>query len=134
MGPAERSAEGAPGQDPPSCRTRPLALEKLGAYDGTTVMAVVTPDVVRQVAVLARLRLEGEALTQLAAQLDEILQYVQQLQSVNTDRIEPTSHVLPLSNVLRKDEPKPCLGPDVVAALAPASQKPFVKVPKVIET
>ena len=66
-------------------------------------MAVVTPDVVTYVARLARLRLEGQALDQLAAQLDEILGYVQQLQSVSTDQVEPTSHVLPLSNVLRKD-------------------------------
>ena len=97
-------------------------------------MGVVTPDIVKQVAHLARLRLEGPALSQLAAQLDEILQYMQQLQEVPTDRVEPTSHVLPLSNVLRKDEPVPSLGQDVVLALAPASQRPFVKVPKVIET
>jgi aspartyl-tRNA(Asn)/glutamyl-tRNA(Gln) amidotransferase subunit C len=96
-------------------------------------MALVTRETVKQVARLARLRLEGDALTQLAAQLDEILEYVQQLQSVDTDRVEPTSHVLPLANVLRTDEPRPCLSPDAVAALAPASQKPFVKVPKVIE-
>ena len=96
-------------------------------------MAVVTPEVVKQVAMLARLRLEGQGLTQLVAQLDEILQYVQQLQAVNTDQVEPTSHVLPLSNVLRKDEPQPSLSQDAVVALAPAAQPPFVKVPKVIE-
>ena len=97
-------------------------------------MAVVTPEVIQQVALLARLRLEGPALTQLAAQLDEILAYVQQLQAVPTEGIEPTSHVLPLSNVLRKDEPQPSLSQEVVLALAPASHTPFVKVPKVIET
>ena len=96
-------------------------------------MAVVTPEVVKQVARLARLRLEGKALTQIAAQLDEILQYVQQLQAVETDRVEPTSHVLPLTNVLRKDEPAPSLAQDAVVALAPAAVPPFVKVPKVIE-
>ena len=96
-------------------------------------MAVVTPDIVKQVALLARLRLEGDALTWVAAQLDEILQYVQQLQAVDTTNIEPTSHVLPLSNVLRKDEPQPSLSQDAVLALAPAAHPPFVKVPKVIE-
>jgi len=96
-------------------------------------MAVVTPDIVKQVAMLARLRLEGKALTQLAAQLDEILEYVQQLQAVDTAGVEPTSHVLPLSNVLRKDEPRPSLAQEAVVALAPAAQPPFVKVPKVIE-
>ena len=97
-------------------------------------MGVVTPEIVKQVARLGRLHLEGQALTQLAAQLDEILEYVQQLQSIPTERVEPTSHVLPLSNVLRRDEPQPCLPQEAVLALAPAAQRPFVKVPKVIET
>jgi aspartyl-tRNA(Asn)/glutamyl-tRNA(Gln) amidotransferase subunit C len=96
-------------------------------------MPVISHDVIRQVALLARLRLEGRALEALAAQLDEILAYVRQLQAVNTDGVEPTSHVLPLANVLRDDEPTPCLGQDAVVTLAPAAQKPFVKVPKVIE-
>lgn len=96
-------------------------------------MPVVTPEIVKRVAVLARLRLDGEALAQLSAQLDEILQYVQQLQSVKTDGVEPTSHVLPLSNVLRADAPAPSLPQDAVLAIAPAAQPPFVKVPKVIE-
>ena len=96
-------------------------------------MGLVTPDVIKQVALLARLRLEGQELTQLAAQLDDILQYVQQLQSVPTDQVEPTSHVLPLSNVLRKDEPLASLPQETVLALAPAHHRPFVKVPKIIE-
>ena len=97
-------------------------------------MGVVTPGIVKQVARLARLRLEGQALSQIATQLDEILEYVQQLQAVPTDHVEPTSHVLPLSNILRKDEPRPSLSQDVVTALAPAGHPPFVTVPKVIES
>ena len=96
-------------------------------------MGVVTSEVVKQVAWLARLRLEGEELAHIAAQLDEILQYVQQLQSVPTEGVEPTSHVLPLSNVLRADTRQPCLRQEAVMALAPAAQPPFVKVPKVID-
>ena len=97
-------------------------------------MSVVAPEVVKKVALLARLRLEGKALEQFAAQIDEILGYVQQLQAVPTDQVQPTSHVLPLSNVLRKDEPAPSLSSETVVALAPAAQAPFVKVPKVIDT
>ena len=96
-------------------------------------MAVVTPDIVKQVALLARLRLEGDALAQTAAQVDHILDYVRRLQAVPTDGIEPTTHVLPLADVLRKDEPHASLPQEAVTALAPASQPPFVKVPKVIE-
>ena len=98
-----------------------------------SVMGVVTPEIVKQVALLARLRLEGHELAKFATQLDEILQYVQQLQSVPTDQVEPTSHVLPLANILRKDEPSPSLSQDAVVALAPAQQRPFIAVPKVIE-
>lgn len=97
-------------------------------------MSVVTPEIIKQVALLARLRLEGDALAQTAVQLDEILRYVQQLQSVPTDRVEPTSHILPLSNVLRGDQLCPPLSQAAVVDLAPAAHPPFVKVPKVIET
>ena len=97
-------------------------------------MGAISPEIVQQIARLARLRLEGEALTRVAGQLDEILEYVRRLQAVSTDGVEPTSHVLRLTNVLRKDEPRPCLDQDAVAKLAPASQPPFVAVPKVIES
>ena len=96
-------------------------------------MGVVTPDVVKQVAFLARLRLEGDTLTRIASQLDHILEYVQQLQAVETDGVEPTSHVLPLANVLRADERTPSLSQEAVLALAPATRPPFVTVPKVID-
>ena len=95
-------------------------------------MSVITPEIVKQVALLARLRLEGEALSQLTGQLDEILQYVQQLQAIPTDQVQPTSHVLPLANVLRSDERGSCLPAETVAALAPAAHGAFVKVPKVV--
>ena len=97
-------------------------------------MGVVTPEIVQRVARLARLRLEGQALAQMAAQLDEILEYMQQLQAVPTDQVEPTSHVVPLANVLRKDERAVSLPPETVLAMAPAARAPFVLVPKVIDT
>ncbi len=96
-------------------------------------MAAITPEILKQVALLARLRLEGDALTRLSAQLDDILEYVRQLQAVKTDGVEPTSHVLPLSNVLRPDESRPSLPVEAVLALAPAVRTPFITVPKVIE-
>ena len=97
-------------------------------------MSVVTPEIVKQVALLARLRLEGEALSQTANQLDSILEYVQRLQKVATDQVEPTTHVLPLSNVLRPDQAHSSLPQEAVVRLAPAAKPPYIKVPKVIET
>ena len=96
-------------------------------------MGLVTPEIVQHVARLARLRLEGDALTQLSAQLDDILTYVQQLQAVPTDHVAPTSHVLPLSNVLRQDVLGVSLSQEAVTALAPAKHHPFIAVPKVID-
>ena len=96
-------------------------------------MSVVTPEIVKQVAMLARLRLEGEALVQTASQLDQILEHVQRLQKVSTDQVEPTTHVLPLSTVLRSDQPSASLPQEAVVRLAPASNPPYIKVPKVIE-
>lgn len=96
-------------------------------------MSVVTPEIVKQVALLARLRLEGESLAQAASQLDQILEHVQRLQKVSTEHIEPTTHVLPLSNVLRRDEASASLPQEAVTRLAPAAKPPYIKVPKVID-
>ena len=96
-------------------------------------MSVVDPEIIKQVALLARLRLDPDALNVFSAQIDEILEYVRQLQAVSTEGVEPTSHVLPLANVLRKDEPQPSLTQEAVIRMAPDAQAPFVKIPKVIE-
>ena len=90
--------------------------------------------IIKHVALLARLHLEDKDLAKFAGELDAILAYVRQLQQVDTNDVEPTSHVLPLSNVLRKDEPTPSLRQEAVVGLAPAKHPPFVTVPKVIET
>jgi len=89
---------------------------------------------IKQVALLARLQLEGKDLERIAAQLDQILGYVRQLDAVPTEGVEPTSHVVPLTNVLRADEPRPSLRAEEVVSLAPAKHQQFVSVPKVIET
>lgn len=96
-------------------------------------MSVLTPEIIRQVALLARLRLSAQDATRLMGQLEQVLQHVQRLNTVPTDGVEPTSHVLPLRNVMREDAPTPCLGAQIVVSLAPAAQAPFIKVPKVIE-
>ena len=95
---------------------------------------MVNQETVKQVAALARLHLEGPVLDQLASQLDQILEYVQLLQQLPTDEVQPTTHVLPLANVLRADEPGTSLPQETVLALAPSRHPPFVSVPKVIET
>lgn len=96
-------------------------------------MAIVSVKDVQQVAFLARLQLEEVEVGKLADQLDEILEYVHQLQSVSTDGVEPTSHVLPLSNITRPDQVTPSLPPEDVLTIAPARHGQLVQVPKIIE-
>ena len=69
-------------------------------------------DEVRQVARLARLELTDDELTRMADQLNRILGYVEQIQQLNTDGVEPLAHPLPVQNVFREDEPAPSLPMD----------------------
>jgi len=94
---------------------------------------MITPETVQQVAALARIHLNGKELATFTGQLDTLLTYFQSLQKVNTDAVEPTSHVLPLKNVFRPDRLEVCLPQEAVVKMAPAHQGPFVRVRRVIE-
>ena len=94
---------------------------------------MITPEVIRQVAALARIHLNEKELATFTGQLDKILTHFQDLQKVQTDHVEPTSHVLPLQNVFRQDRVEPSLPQEEVVKMAPARQGPFVKVRRVIE-
>ncbi len=88
---------------------------------------------IEQIAELARLNLKPEERMKLTKDLEAILAYVDQLQEIDTRKIEPTSHVLPLQNVFRKDEAKPTRISEAVLSHAPKREGKFFKVPKVIE-
>jgi aspartyl-tRNA(Asn)/glutamyl-tRNA(Gln) amidotransferase subunit C len=96
-------------------------------------MSQITPDDVRYVARLARIDLTDTEVSRLQGDLSQILTYIEQLQAVPTDQVEPTSHILPLKNVLREDVVRPCLSADAVVQHAPVRQGAYVKVPKVVE-
>ncbi len=66
-------------------------------------------------------------------QLADILGYVEQLNEADTAGVEPTSHVLPLTNVLREDEPRACLPSAEALANAPDPDQGHFAVPKIIE-
>ncbi len=85
------------------------------------------------VAKLARLALTDLETKHLGRQLNDILDYINKLNEVDTKDIEPTSHVLPLENVEREDVVKPSLAIDEVLKNAPSKEGNFFKVPKVIE-
>ena len=66
-------------------------------------------------------------------ELSHILAYIYQLRSVDTTGVEPTSHAVPLTNVMREDEPRPSLPRADMLANAPEAAGDFFRVPRIIE-
>jgi aspartyl-tRNA(Asn)/glutamyl-tRNA(Gln) amidotransferase subunit C len=89
-------------------------------------------DDVTHVARLARLALPPEKLKKLAGQLESILGYIDKMEQVDTSRVEPMAHALPVHNVFREDVVQPSLPLEKVLQNAPDSDGPFFKVPKII--
>ncbi len=89
-------------------------------------------DLVRHVARLARLELTPEEETTFGRQLGQIVEYVEQVQAVDTSGLEPTSHCMPLVNVVRADEPSPGLARQELLANAPRAEAGMFRVPKIL--
>jgi aspartyl-tRNA(Asn)/glutamyl-tRNA(Gln) amidotransferase subunit C len=103
-----------------------------GAAGGTGT-AGITRDEVAHLARLARLAVTEEELGVFAGQLDVILGAVARVQEVATADIPPTSHAVPLTNVLRPDELRPCLDRESVLAAAPAAEGGRFRVPRILD-
>jgi aspartyl-tRNA(Asn)/glutamyl-tRNA(Gln) amidotransferase subunit C len=93
----------------------------------------ITKKDVEHVANLARLELSDAEKEQFEDQLNAILKYAEKLNELNTDGIEPTSHVLPLANVMREDKVKASLPIEKVLLNAPEEEDGHFKVPPVLE-
>src|SRR3990170_3136256 len=89
---------------------------------------------VDHVARLARLDLSDEERDRFTRQLAGLLEYFAALQQLDTEGVEPTSHVVNITNVTRDDTPRPGLPRGAVLAGAPEHEDGFFKVPPVIET
>jgi len=88
---------------------------------------------VEHVAKLARLHLTDEEREMFTEQLNAILQYADKLNELDTERIEPTTHVLHLSNVMREDVVEQSMPPEKVFLNAPDEDDGQFKVPAVLE-
>ena len=86
-----------------------------------------------QIAELARLNLKAEEREKLSRDLEKIIGYVDQLGELKTEAVEPTTHVLRIENVFRKDAAVPSRIREEVLKYAPKREGNFFKVPKVIE-
>ena len=88
---------------------------------------------VRDVARLARIELTDDEASTFQSQLGRVLEYVDQLNTLDVSSVEPTAHANPVFNVLRADEPKPGLERSAALANAPHAANNLVVDTKVIE-
>jgi aspartyl-tRNA(Asn)/glutamyl-tRNA(Gln) amidotransferase subunit C len=93
----------------------------------------IDKDTVKYTANLARIELEPKELETLSGQLKDILGFIDKLKKLDIKDISPTSHILPINNVLRKDQPQESLPIEKALKNAPQRKGNFFVVPKVIE-
>jgi aspartyl-tRNA(Asn)/glutamyl-tRNA(Gln) amidotransferase subunit C len=98
------------------------------------LVPAITRTDVEHLARLARIAMTDDELDAMAGQLDVILESVGRVQQVAAADIPPTSHPLPLTNVLRPDEPVPGLTAEQALAAAPAAEDGRFRVPRILDS
>ena len=88
---------------------------------------------VRRVAQLARLELSDDEVAQFSTDLSAIVEYIEKLNELDTEHVEPLAHCLPVHNSFRADEIRISLSNDAALANAPERDGEFFKVPKILE-
>lgn len=98
-----------------------------------TEEAILSADDVRAIADLARLELSEEDVKRYQKQLSDVLGYFQKLEELDTSHIDPTSSVLPLTNVMREDKATTALSVDDAVTNAPDSNGEQFRVSAVLD-
>lgn len=123
------------GKNPTPCQEASLpnpSRHGLIVYSRELPLAI-TADEIKWIAYLSRLELKPEELIAASTQLSSILNYINQLQEVNTDHVEPLAHALDVSNVFREDVLKESINVNEALANAPDRQGNFYGVPAIFE-
>lgn len=94
---------------------------------------MVTKDDVKHIAALSRLTVPEGELEKFTENFNQILNYVDKLQKLDTKGVEPTAHVLPVSNVFREDVAKEGVSHEDALKNAPEVHNDGFKVPRVME-
>ena len=94
---------------------------------------MISREDVVHVARLARLELGAADLERMREQLNSILTYIDKLKELDVEGVEPTSHAVPLVNVMREDEVAPCFAQEAMLANAPDRVGELFRVPRIIE-
>jgi aspartyl-tRNA(Asn)/glutamyl-tRNA(Gln) amidotransferase subunit C len=96
-------------------------------------MSEFAPELVQQVAHLARLKIAPSEVDRLSRELGEILTYVELLNELDTSEVEPMAHAVELSNVLRADETTESLPRELALSNAPKSDGRYFLVPAILD-
>jgi aspartyl-tRNA(Asn)/glutamyl-tRNA(Gln) amidotransferase subunit C len=96
-------------------------------------MEELTLEQVEHVALLARLELTPEEKQKLTTDLNVILAHFERLQELDTTDVEPTSHPIPMQNVLRDDAVRPSLPREAFLREAPEAREEYFLVPRVVD-
>lgn len=89
-------------------------------------------DQVRKVANLARLELSDSEQAQFTSQLNGILEYVQQLDELDTTNVPPTTRAIEVSNITRPDQLEIFADRELILESAPDREEDFFRVPKIL--
>jgi len=84
------------------------------------------------VAKLARLEFNDDEIDKFAQQLSDILLYVDKLNEIDTENVEPMAHAVEINNAFREDKVVKSIGGEAALANAPDKDEHFFKVPKII--
>ena len=95
-------------------------------------MSKISQEDVKKVAQLARLDLNESEINNHAEQLEKILEYIKQLDTIDTDNIPCTTRAIEVTNAFRKDKKINCDDIEKILDLAPSREDQFFKVPKII--
>jgi aspartyl-tRNA(Asn)/glutamyl-tRNA(Gln) amidotransferase subunit C len=102
-------------------------------WTGGLMMSTISKKDVEHVAHLARLSLGEDEKEKFTQHLDSILTFAEKLNELDTEGVEPTSHVLDLKNVVREDEVRPSLPAEKALQNTAEHKNNQVKVPSVLE-
>lgn len=92
----------------------------------------VTKELVLHIAELAHLKLREDEVERFQKELNQILEYVDKLNEIDTSQVEPLSHPLPTINIFREDKVESSIQREEALKNAPEATDEFFKVPKVI--
>ena len=95
-------------------------------------MTKITKEEVKNVALLARLELNEEEINNHVEQLEKILEYIKQLESIDTNNVPCTTRAIEVTNIFRKDEKKNSDCTEELLELGPSKEGKYFKVPKII--